>query len=74
MFMTQSILTKLVNPPTISISGNNYLMVLVEIDSSAILGEPIKNRSDAKITHAYLALMSCLHKAGVTPCKHVLDN
>ena len=60
--------------PHRSLSGNNYLMVLVEIDSSAILVEPIKNRSDAKLTSAYSALMSLLHKAGVAPCKHVLDN
>jgi len=48
--------------------------VLVEINSSAILVEPIKNHSKAKLTHAYFPLMSHLHKAGVAPCKHVLDN
>ncbi|KAL7486747.1 hypothetical protein ACHAW6_012336 [Cyclotella cf. meneghiniana] len=55
-------------------SGNFYVMVLVEIDSSAILVEPIKNRSDSKLTHAYSLLMPCLCKAGITPCRHVLDN
>ena len=49
-------------------------MVLVEIDSSAILVEPIKNGSNTELTRAYSTLMSRLHKAGVAPRKHVLDN
>ena len=49
-------------------------MVLVEIDSSVILVEPIKNRSNAELTRTYSTLMSCLHKVGVAPRKHVLDN
>jgi hypothetical protein len=60
--------------PDCSLSGNNYLMMLVEIDSSAILVETINNHSDAKLTRAYSMLMLRLHKAGVTPYKHVLDN
>ncbi|KAL7482528.1 hypothetical protein ACHAW6_008209, partial [Cyclotella cf. meneghiniana] len=60
--------------PQRSQSGNFYIMVLVEINSSAILVEPIKNRSNSELTCAYSLLMSHLHKAGVTPCKHVLDN
>eukprot|EP00970_Alexandrium_tamarense_P007190 scaffold1267_cov128-Alexandrium_tamarense.AAC.2 len=35
--------------PTRSLSGNQYVMVLVEIDSSCILVEPMKSRKDAKI-------------------------
>ena len=50
---------------SLSLSGNNYLMVLVEIDSSAILVEPIKSRSDTELIHAYSMLMSRLHKAGL---------
>ncbi|KAL7481944.1 LOW QUALITY PROTEIN: hypothetical protein ACHAW6_007625 [Cyclotella cf. meneghiniana] len=38
--------------PTQLQSGNKYIMVMVEIDSSNILMEPIKNHSDAKLTHA----------------------
>ncbi|KAL7478834.1 LOW QUALITY PROTEIN: hypothetical protein ACHAW6_004586 [Cyclotella cf. meneghiniana] len=37
--------------------GNKYIMVTVEIDSSTILVEPLKNRTDIKLTHAYSALM-----------------
>eukprot|EP00804_Cyclotella_cryptica_P012260 CCRYP_013845-RA/>CCRYP_013845-RA protein AED:0.45 eAED:0.45 QI:0/-1/0/1/-1/1/1/0/146 len=49
-------------------------MVMVEIDSSAILVEPIKNRTDAELTRAYSALMLRLRRAGIVPRKHVLDN
>eukprot|EP00804_Cyclotella_cryptica_P026309 CCRYP_007633-RA/>CCRYP_007633-RA protein AED:0.47 eAED:0.74 QI:0/-1/0/1/-1/1/1/0/246 len=36
--------------PHRSSSGNHYLMVMVDIDSSAILVEPIKNRTDLELT------------------------
>lgn len=60
--------------PHRSSSGNNYLMVMVDIDSSAILVEPIKNRTDLELTRAYSTLITRLHRAGVVPRKHVLDN
>ena len=60
--------------PQRSQAGNKYIMVMVDIDSSAILVEPIKNRTDAELTRAYSALMLRLQRAGVTPRKHVLDN
>eukprot|EP00804_Cyclotella_cryptica_P021145 CCRYP_001466-RA/>CCRYP_001466-RA protein AED:0.26 eAED:0.26 QI:0/0/0/1/0/0.25/4/0/985 len=60
--------------PHRSSSGNHYLMVMVDIDSSAILIEPIKNRTDPELTRAYSALITRLHRAGVVPRKHVLDN
>jgi hypothetical protein len=47
---------------------------MVEIDSSCILVEPLKNRTDAELTRAYESLMARLHQAGVKPKKHVLDN
>jgi hypothetical protein len=49
-------------------------MVIVKIDSSAILVEPIKNRKDAELIRAYEKLLARLKQAGVTPRKHVLDN
>ncbi|KAL7480747.1 hypothetical protein ACHAW6_006410 [Cyclotella cf. meneghiniana] len=55
-------------------SGNKYIMVMVEIDSSAILVEPIKNRTNAKLTRAYSTLMLRLKRAGVISRKHVLNN
>ncbi|KAL7480197.1 hypothetical protein ACHAW6_005893 [Cyclotella cf. meneghiniana] len=44
--------------PHHSQSGHHYLMVMVKIDSSAILVEPIKNFSDAELTRAYSVLLS----------------
>ncbi len=38
-------------------SGNKYIMVLVEIDSNAILVEPMKSRKDAEMIRAYNALL-----------------
>jgi hypothetical protein len=54
--------------------GNKYIMVMVEIDSNAILVEPMKNRKDAKMIRAYNALLFRLKRAGIIPKKHVLDN
>ena len=60
--------------PTRSQRGNKYIMVMVEIDSNAILVEPIKSRKDAELTRAYRALMLRLKLAGIEPKKHILDN
>ena len=60
--------------PTRSLRGNKYIMVMVDIDSSAILVEPIKSRKDEELTRAYRALMDRLRRANITPKKHVLDN
>ena len=49
-------------------------MVMVEIDSNAILVEPIKNRTDAELTRAYHTMMLRLKQAGTIPQKHILDN
>jgi hypothetical protein len=38
-------------------SSNKYIMVLVEIDSNAILVEPMTNRKDAEMIRAYNALL-----------------
>ena len=60
--------------PTISKRGNKYIMVMVEIDSNAILVEPIKNRIDAELTRAYHTIMLRLKRAGIISQKHILDN
>ena len=49
-------------------------MVMVDIDSNAILVEPMKTRKDAEMIRAYNALMLRLTRAGIRPAKHVLDN
>ena len=51
--------------PTQSRSGNQYIMVMVEIDSNCTLVEPMKNRTDEVMTGAYKALLKRLQRAGV---------
>ena len=60
--------------PTRSQQGNKYIMVMVEIDSNAILVEPLKSRNDQELARAYKTLMTRLQQAGIVPKKHVLDN
>ena len=54
--------------------GNKYIMVMVEIDSNAILVKPINSRNDHKLARAYRVLMKRLQHAGIVPKKHILDN
>jgi len=49
-------------------------MVMVKIDSNAILVEPMKNRKEEEMIRAYDALLAQLRQAGSTPQKHILDN
>jgi hypothetical protein len=49
-------------------------MVMVEINSNAILIEPMKSRKDEEMIHAYNALLLRLKQAGIVPKKHILDN
>eukprot|EP00956_Cyclotella_meneghiniana_P017716 scaffold29109_cov56-Cyclotella_meneghiniana.AAC.5 len=60
--------------PTQSQRGNKYIMVMVEIDSNAILVEPMNSKKDKEMIRAYDALVLRLKRAGVVPKKHVLDN
>ena len=62
------------NFPTRSKRGNKYIMVMVEIDSNAILVDPIKNRTNAELTRAYHAMMLQLKWLGIISQKHILDN
>ena len=55
-------------------SSNQYIMVMVEVDSNAILVEPMSSRKDAEMQRAYLALLQRIKEAGVVPQKHILDN
>ena len=47
---------------------------MVEINSSAILAEPMKRRADKDMIAAYDKLVNRLKQAGITPKKHVLNN
>jgi hypothetical protein len=55
-------------------SGNKNIMVLVEINSNAILVEPMKSRKDAEMIRVYNALLLQIKRAGIIPKKRVLDN
>jgi hypothetical protein len=60
--------------PKQSKRGHKYIMVLVEIDSNAIMVEPMKSRKDAEMIRAYDVLVQRLQQANIHPRKHVLDN
>jgi hypothetical protein len=61
--------------PATSSSGNQYIMVLVEVDGNYINAEPMKNRSAGSMVKAYLSLWKQLTKTGsVKPAMHILDN
>ena len=49
-------------------------MVMVEIDSNAILVEPINSRNDHELARAYRVLMTRLQQAEIVPKKHILGN
>ena len=49
-------------------------MVMVEIDSNAILVEPIKNRTGAELTRGYHEMMLQLKQASIIPQQYILDN
>ena len=47
---------------------------MVELDSSVILVEAIKNRSAEVMKRAYIVLLARIKKAGANPPKHIMDN
>jgi len=61
--------------PATSTRGNQYIMVLVEVDGNYIDAEPMKNKTEGSIIKAYLALWARLTASGtVRPKTHLLDN
>jgi hypothetical protein len=53
--------------PKKSSRGYQYIMVLIEIDSNAILVEAMKNHSAGEMIRAYQVLVEHLCTAGLTP-------
>ena len=49
-------------------------MVMVAIDSNAILVTPVKDHTDQQLRNAYLTLLKRVKDAGVQIKKHILDN
>ena len=60
--------------PKTSRNGMNYVLVLAEIDSGAIMAEAMRDRSAGEMVRAYKALIERLHKCKIFPKKQVLDN
>lgn len=60
--------------PYISSRGNQYLLVVYDYDSNAILVEPLKNRQAAVIRKAWEKIHTKLVTSGVTPKLYVMDN
>ena len=59
---------------TPSSTGNNYLLLLYDFDSNAIIAEPIKNRTGPSILAGYTRLHATLLNAGLHPRLQRLDN
>ncbi len=60
--------------PKKSSKGNQYIMVLVHIDSGAILVAPMKDWTSGEMIRAYQSLLNRLNTRGIRPKHHVLDN
>jgi hypothetical protein len=60
--------------PKKSSRGNQNVMVLVKLDSNAILVEGMKDHTSGEMIHAYQHLVDCLKTAGIQPKHHILDN
>ena len=60
--------------PFISSRGMNYVFLLYDYDSNAILVEPIKSRSPQSLIEGYEACYELLEKAGIRPIIQRLDN
>ena len=57
-----------------SLRGMQYICVLYDYDSNAILVEPMKSRSDADMEKSYNKLYYYLTDRGWTPKFNVMDN
>jgi hypothetical protein len=60
--------------PVQSSRAYNYVMVLYDYDSNAILSKPVKTRQASELTQAWTALHSRLQSNGYAPDIHILGN
>eukprot|EP00978_Attheya_sp_CCMP212_P014572 scaffold37188_cov29-Attheya_sp.AAC.6 len=60
--------------PILSTQGNQYIFILYDYDSNAILSRAMKNRSDKEMTRVFSELADTLKDRGFKPQYHVLDN
>ena len=57
-----------------SASGNQYLMIVYDVDANAILAEPMKNRTSAEFITAYKRIHALLVSRGLRPQLQKLNN
>ncbi len=60
--------------PKKSSCGNQYIMVLIELDSNTIFVEGMKNCTAGEMIQAYQTLVDWLNSTGIHPKMHLLDN
>ena len=60
--------------PVTSSKGSQYIMVLYDYDSNAILAEPMKNRSERELVQVYTKMHTYLCRRGLKPWLQKLDN
>ncbi len=60
--------------PNISARGNQYLLIVYDYDSNAILAEPLKNKTAGEIKRGWIELNNILRSRGVQPSTYILDN
>ena len=60
--------------PIQSNRGTNYILVVYEYDSNAILVRPLRNRTASEITRVFQSVNQYLHARGLRPRLHTLDN
>ena len=60
--------------PVRSGRGHQYIMVLINLDSSYISMEPMKNRHSGQMVATYQVMIDRLKLCGINPKHHILDN
>ena len=60
--------------PVMSLRGVQYIFLLYDYDSNAILVEPMKSRSDTDMEKAYTKLYDYLTDCEIKPKFNVMDN
>ena len=54
--------------------GDQYIIVLIELDRNAMLAEAMRNHTSSKLINAYQALVDWLKACGIKPKLYILDN
>ena len=60
--------------PVTSSKGNKHIMIMYSYNANAILGKPMKSRTENEIVRAFTNLNDCLMERGFKPKWHRLDN